>query len=304
VLTEKPWRFDAVLRLGLAVFLCQFLGGLALAAARFSPDNARINVSVFIALVAGCVISCGAALLIIRKPWEFENFTRQFILLIFFVYLGLTLGAFVQHYTKGDVAQSLALRAITSAFCLQGATLLLLPFFLREHRETWSSAFGLRYKPGIALLFGFLAACAFLPIGEILQRACLFVIVQLKVKPEVQSAVEALTSAATTFDKVALGFTTIVLAPIAEEILFRGILYPLVKRAGYPKLALFGTAIIFAAIHVNLVIFIPLFVLALLLTFLYERTGNLLAPIVAHSVFNLLNFIYFLIIESQQTPPV
>ena len=36
-------------------------------------------------------------------------------------------------------------------------------------------------------------------------------------------------------------------------------------------------------------IFIPLFVLALALTWLYEKTGSLLAPIVAHSLFNAAN---------------
>jgi membrane protease YdiL (CAAX protease family) len=36
---------------------------------------------------------------------------------------------------------------------------------------------------------------------------------------------------------------------------------------------------------------VPLFVLALALTWLYEKTGNLLAPIAAHSFFNAANLI-------------
>jgi len=35
---------------------------------------------------------------------------------------------------------------------------------------------------------------------------------------------------------------------------------------------------------------VPLFVLAILLTALYERTDNLLAPITAHALFNTFNF--------------
>jgi membrane protease YdiL (CAAX protease family) len=41
---------------------------------------------------------------------------------------------------------------------------------------------------------------------------------------------------------------------------------------------------------VNLVTFVPLLVLALALTLVYEKTGNLLAPITTHAMFNALNF--------------
>jgi membrane protease YdiL (CAAX protease family) len=42
-------------------------------------------------------------------------------------------------------------------------------------------------------------------------------------------------------------------------------------------------------------IFLPLTLLALALTWLYERTNNLLAPILAHSLFNGVNFLLFII---------
>jgi len=38
---------------------------------------------------------------------------------------------------------------------------------------------------------------------------------------------------------------------------------------------------------------VPLFVLAVALTWLYERTDNLLAPIAAHSLFNIAGLIVF-----------
>ena len=55
-------------------------------------------------------------------------------------------------------------------------------------------------------------------------------------------------------------------------------------------LAWFGVSALFALIHVNLPTFVPLFALALALTWLYERTDNLLAPIIAHALFNAANF--------------
>jgi membrane protease YdiL (CAAX protease family) len=96
---------------------------------------------------------------------------------------------------------------------------------------------------------------------------------------------------------VALGIATIILAPVAEEILFRGVLYPTIKQHGFPRAALWGTSVLFALIHFNVAIFVPLLLLALLLVWLYEKTDNLLAPIAAHATFNAVNFAMFFLMK-------
>ena len=83
----------------------------------------------------------------------------------------------------------------------------------------------------------------------------------------------------------------VAVAPIAEEILFRGILYPAINQIGHPLLAAIGTALLFALFHVNLLTFASLTVVALGLIALYEFTDNLLAPITAHAVFNASNLV-------------
>ena len=85
-------------------------------------------------------------------------------------------------------------------------------------------------------------------------------------------------------------FTAVVLAPLAEELLFRGILYTLIKQHGRPRLALWGTSLLFGAIHFNLAALPSLCFLGLVFAWLYERTGNLLAPVTAHVLFNAVNF--------------
>ena len=84
---------------------------------------------------------------------------------------------------------------------------------------------------------------------------------------------------------------SVAVAPIAEEILFRGILYPAIKQIGHPLLAAIATALLFALFHVNLLTFASLTVVALGLIALYEFTDNLLAPITAHAVFNASNLV-------------
>ena len=66
----------------------------------------------------------------------------------------------------------------------------------------------------------------------------------------------------------------VVLAPIAEEAIFRGVLYPAFRNRGHRWIGLWVTALLFGAIHVNLAAFVPLTFLALVFTWLYERTGN------------------------------
>ena len=79
--------------------------------------------------------------------------------------------------------------------------------------------------------------------------------------------------------------------------MFRGILYPMLKQAGYRRLGLWGTSLLFAVVHLNAVTFVPLTALALVLTALYEWTNNLLAPIAAHLLFNALNFGMLLLLQ-------
>jgi hypothetical protein len=80
-----------------------------------------------------------------------------------------------------------------------------------------------------------------------------------------------------------------VIAPLAEEFLFRGVLFPFFKQLGFPAFAWLGVSFLFALIHHNAPVFLPLFLFALVLTWLYEKTSGLLAPITAHALFNAAN---------------
>ena len=97
--------------------------------------------------------------------------------------------------------------------------------------------------------------------------------------------------------RVYVGAFAVVIAPVAEEFIFRGVLYPFVKQLGSPRYAFFGINAIFALIHLDAATLVPLFVLALALTWLYERTDNLLAPITAHSLFNAANLIVLCLVK-------
>lgn len=76
------------------------------------------------------------------------------------------------------------------------------------------------------------------------------------------------------------------LIPIAEELLYRGIVYKRLRLMVGVMPAILCSALIFGIMHVNVVQFIYAGILGLLLAFLLERTRCLYAPILAHIAAN------------------
>ena len=85
---------------------------------------------------------------------------------------------------------------------------------------------------------------------------------------------------------ILMGFTAAVVAPICEEVVFRGYLYPAVKRFVGPWVSALSTALMFSAAHGSVSALVPLFVFGLALVALYEFTGSIWAPMAAHFLFN------------------
>ncbi|HEY3914087.1 MAG TPA: type II CAAX endopeptidase family protein [Verrucomicrobiae bacterium] len=179
---------------------------------------------------------------------------------------------------------------------LQGAALVWITIFLKKNGTGWSEAFGFgQPERATALAYGFAAGAIFLPAALVMQAISEWLMQLLHLTPELQVAVKELQSPDITLaEKLIFGFAAIFIAPVAEETIFRGILYPAVKQKGFPRLALWGTSIVFALMHGNEATLLPLLVFALVLVYLYEMFNNLLAPIVAHSLFNTANFLILL----------
>lgn len=78
----------------------------------------------------------------------------------------------------------------------------------------------------------------------------------------------------------------VILAPIAEELFFRGVVFNAFLREHGPRMGYVGSAAMFAVIHLSIAALLPIFLLGLALAWVYDRTGNLLAPIVMHAVVN------------------
>lgn len=82
------------------------------------------------------------------------------------------------------------------------------------------------------------------------------------------------------------------LAPLLEEILFRGIIQRgLINKGLAPKQAIFLSALIFGLVHGNPWQFIGAAMLGLVLGLAYYKTKSILLPILLHAFNNLLSFL-------------
>ena len=241
--------------------------------------------------VAAGVFLC-AALVLLRKPWTAENFLPRGVMSLIVFYVGLILTAWAQHAAGPLPARASVAQMVIAMLSLQGATLVLVTLLLKEYGSSWREAFGLAHDLRRAVLIGLIVGCLFLPIGMALKFGSEKTIEHFtKSRPAQQEAVETIQVTSSPFHRVLLGIVTIILAPLGEETLFRGVLYSTIKQAGFPKAAFWLSSLGFAAIHMNVAAFIPLMVLAMFLAMTYEKTDNLLAPITAHAAFNAIEFV-------------
>jgi membrane protease YdiL (CAAX protease family) len=151
-------------------------------------------------------------------------------------------------------------------------------------------ALGLRerrvlHRAGLGVL-GFLTALPLIALAALIMR---LIWLHLGREIQLQSVLEAARHMSLA-GFLTLGAAAVIVAPITEEILFRGFLYGTLRRYAGPLVAILGSALIFASLHETQT-FLPILVIGALLAFLYERTGSLIAPIAAHAVNNLYTFL-------------
>jgi len=110
---------------------------------------------------------------------------------------------------------------------------------------------------------------------------------------ELQSILLLFDYAVNGFEKYGLIFCIVVLAPISEETLFRAFLYPPLKQMVGRKPAMLFAAILFAAVHGSVWVFLPMLVGGFGFVWLYDRYHNLAMNIFAHMTWNIIALLLF-----------
>ena len=94
---------------------------------------------------------------------------------------------------------------------------------------------------------------------------------------------------------------TVIISPIFEEILYRGLMYNKLKEISNAFIGVLISSILFAFLHIPKYGFgintFFLFLVGILLAYCYEKTDNIYVPILVHSINNffifLFNYVYF-----------
>lgn len=118
--------------------------------------------------------------------------------------------------------------------------------------------------------------------------AGIFVSTVAPVQSKPQPFADLLARATTPFEVFVPFFVGGILAPLGEEIYFRGFAYPVLKRKLGTGFGILASAVLFSALHFDALRFLPITIGGMGLAWLYERTGYLVIPIIAHSVWNLI----------------
>ena len=103
---------------------------------------------------------------------------------------------------------------------------------------------------------------------------------------QIQDSVELLQKSNNPLTLSLMVAAAVVVAPICEEIVFRGYLYPILKRFSGVWVAGLCSALLFSCAHGNLVALLPLLIFGIVQVVIYEKTGSLWAPIAVHFCFN------------------
>ena len=226
-----------------------------------------------------------------RKDWNPERVVRMVTAILFAWMVSILIAGAVSSAMRSK-GQSLSLLAslVVVGIAFHGFGLVAVAFLLRQERRTWAEAFGFDQQWRRSVMFGVGCLLVVAPgiyllhagVGEILPR--------LGIQPDVQAPVRMLMESDWK-DRIVIGFFAVILAPVVEELLFRGIFFPMLRDLGFQRLAWWGTSLVFGFIHGNVAAFLPLCVLGAFFAWLYQRTGNLASSIAAHALFNVIPFV-------------
>lgn len=176
-----------------------------------------------------------------------------------------------------------SLRFLTVGFGDAGLYLLLIFLALRLIRRPFSDLGFVRPRAryvGLGVVMGIVLFAGISILGNFIARYL--------GQPAPQSFAQAITGSQYSWQFVLLLLLGGVIAPLKEEAVFRGMVYPpLLQEYGKGK-AMLLTGLFFALLHFDMVRFIPLFLGGVLLAWIYEKTASIWPSIIAHGTWNVL----------------
>lgn len=171
--------------------------------------------------------------------------------------------------------------------------------YMKARRMPWTSTFG---NPTLRPIKSLWIATAFylalLPVMFFSSLVSQGILSLNGYPPSLQEVALLLTRDNPLWMRCYLVGLAIVLAPVLEECVFRGLALPLLARHIGTGPAVLLTSVLFASIHFHPPSFVPLCVMAAGFSMAYLYSGALLIPIVMHALFNGVNILLLFLLTT------
>lgn len=175
---------------------------------------------------------------------------------------------------------------------VQDGTIIAATFFIARRRGASIKDLGLVRKNVVSeIFFGIMGGLAL----SVLIWGVSILLALLFGPPPPQNIEEVLNNMSKSKNILLPFISVAILAPVSEEIYFRGMVYPLVKKKFGLILGIVLSGLFFGLMHLDLYRLIPISAGGALLAYFYEKTGTLISSITAHSMWNtvMLLAVYF-----------
>lgn len=103
--------------------------------------------------------------------------------------------------------------------------------------------------------------------------------------------------------EIAMAFVLVgIVAPVVEEVTFRGIVFPSLRAAWGTTPALLASGVLFGVVHLQLPLALPLALIGIALAMVFLRTRSLWSSIIAHCMYNTVSLALAFLIAAQLRP--
>lgn len=168
---------------------------------------------------------------------------------------------------------------------------LVVVWLVARGRGGWRCLFGVRSGSGLRRQWrrGGVAFLAMMPVAvaALVLNAAVFHLAGWTM--ESQEVAELLLTGTSLPMRVCKWGVAILVAPLAEEVVFRGIALPLFLRVAPAPVGIVATSLVFAGIHGNAGVAVPLFAVGVCFATGYLGSGTLVVPVAMHMGFNAMN---------------
>ncbi len=231
-----------------------------------------------------------------RRPvsWNILDIVRASLVIIFIAYTVGIIGAFI--FKVFDLKMSMNLGMIFNTFFIDIAAGIVIVYFVVVKYKENLEALGLKVSSFFKdLLSGISGYILVLPLLFTALVISIWFLSIIGYTPPPQPVFEVLMKEERSKILLFLTIFVAVFGPIIEEMFFRGFMYSALKKRFGIFIAMILSASIFSILHTNIVGFLPIMTLGMLLAYLYEKTGSLIAPMIVHIIHNsiILTFVFF-----------